>query len=473
MNININSKGQAAILIIFVIGMVGLLIGLTLSKTGFTESMMGRGTAGSTKAFYIANAGIEDAFYKIIQADSKGEDFEDVDGYNLDVGEGEAKITVVNQINGDEKEKIITSSGKYKNFLRNIQVKAYNTKINPEFTKIIQVGYGGIEIENNVKISAKKDGQEYAGGNIYSNSFIRGKSNSSKDGKCQEPSSFINGNAVAVDIIDKLGNSGDGPCISGNAFSGNLNYCEVLGDYAYSYSGYNSNCPISEEKRCDPSLDPLNCIVPEPINLPDIKPEKIKKYIENYGETYNGDCKIGGTNDCSSNKGGKKYLGFKVINGNLTINSDIYFSGPVWVKGNLIINSNKTIFLAEEVKDITSLIILVSGKIETESNVTFESGGKSYLLLASEYKDISNPLCNDSDGNAITINANVKSILFYAIKGCAIVKPTAGKEFFGAIIAEAALLKQNVNLYYDPNLQNSIILLSQEEPWKISSFTEL
>ena len=105
------NNGQAAILTIFVVGMAGLLIGMSLTKTGFGTSMMGRGSVNSTYAFYVANAGIEDALYKVQQEeyDNAAEPY----SYNLPVGEGEAQV----RINGSETEKEILSIGSYKNYV--------------------------------------------------------------------------------------------------------------------------------------------------------------------------------------------------------------------------------------------------------------------------------------------------------------------------------------------------------------------
>jgi hypothetical protein len=136
------------------------------------------------------------------------------------------------------------------------------------------------------------------------------------------------------------------------------------------------------------------------------------------------------------------------------------------------IASNQTISLAPDISD-SSQIILATGKIQTSSNVTFTSTGNTFLLLASEYGNVKPNVCADPDDAAITISSNVKSILFYAINGCAYVaQPTAASEFYGAIIGEGIKFKNNSRLVYDPALQDATFFLRKKEGWQISSFTE-
>ena len=477
-------NGQAAILIVFVIGMVGLLIGMSLSKTGFAESIMGRGIAGSTYAFYVANSGIEDAFYKIQKYEDSDEEgigfgYPTPVSYSLSVGEGTSKIT----ISGERGEREITSVGTYRNYVRKIHVTAYNTTIRPEFTRIIQAGRGGIEMENNIRIVGrdKVTGIEFPV-DIHSNSYILGRNNGT-DGRsdCDSPTATtqIDGNAYAVTYIGALGN-GSGPCIDGNAFAESINECRIYGSFYSSNEDVSqAECPHDPENWCNPEDDPDLCKAPQEIPLPDIEVEKIHQYLEDQNTLHEGDCTIGETINCYSlSDDGTPTIGDIIITGNLdtTSNSTIYLSGPVWVQGDVLLRSNQTISLDPEVVDITSLIILASGKITSNSNITFTSVDSSFLLLASEYEDymdINTSMCDESDGNAITIDANVQGILFYAINGCALVNPVAGKEYFGAIIAQAVKLENNVHLAYDPALEDAEFILGRDGRWQISSFTEL
>jgi len=465
--------GQAAILIIFVIGMVSLLIGMSLSKTGFQESMMGRSIAGSTKAFYVANSGIEDAFYRI---QTLG--YAEEDDYTLDVGEGSAKVTIKTISVSDEEDVVevtvreIISVGKYGNFVRRIRVIAQNTVIAPDFTRFIQAGDGGIEIGQRVKITSSGADQV----NIYSKSFVRGRNNGSESG-CDSPISTTNidGNVFAVGSIERLSN-GTGPCITGNAYAGNLYECRIFGQ-GFSGSEDSFDCPYD---ACDPATDP-DCKIPEERPLPDIGVSYIEDHLTRHAETvWPGNCEIGGSSDCSiESEDGTPMIGNMIIEGNLETrsNSALYLSGPVWVKGDVTLESNQTISLDPASEDDTSLIILADGRITADANTRFTSDDNKFLLVASKYVNgiLGDPetICEGSAGNAVTINPNVQSILFYAINGCAYVAPTAAQAFLGAILAQGVIIDNNVEIIYNPALKDAEFFLNEGGSWQILSFTEI
>lgn len=458
-------SGQAAILIIFVIGMVSLLIGMTLTKTGFSESFMGRRTFNSTYAFYVANSGIEDAFHKI-QSSNFGNP--GPDQYTLTVGDGVASVTV----SGTSNERVIESVGKYKNIVRIIRVSAYDTTLRPGFARVIHAGGGGVEFDNRTLVA----GRDKSTGlrvpvDVYSNNFIRGVHNGS-DGNCSSPAATtrIDGNAYAAGNIEKLG-SGTGPCIDGDAYSGGvLSECRILGTAITTSPVSMINCPHTT--TCNPDEDPHICEHPVIEPLPDIGVHLIKQFLESNGDSYSGNCVIGGASDCSTLIDGRRTIGNIIIDGNLTSSSDFYVSGPIWVKGDVLINSNQIIRLDPSMSD-SSLIILASGKIRSSSNVTFTSESSSFLLFASEYENNKPDVCQEKDDAAIRISANVNSILFYAINGCALVEnPTASSEFYGAILGEGIKTNTNTRLIYDPDLQNAEFFLRRQGGWQISSFTQ-
>ncbi len=471
-------SGQAAILIIFVLGMVTLLIGMSLSQTGFRESMMARGTAGSTKAFYVANSGIEDAIYRM-----KNSDMHD-DSYELSVEEGKATVSVT-QLPEESEDGVITlvseitSVGEYKNYVRKIRAVVKNEVFAPDFTRFIQAGRGGIEIDDNVEIR----GYDYINGkdvmvNVYSNNFIRGKNNGI-DGKesCDEPvaTTQIAGNVTAFGVVEGLGN-GSGPCIDGDVFAESLKECRVYGT-AFSGSGeYGILCPYKE--LCNPA-DKV-CQMPEKQPLPE-GIERIVDYIMDNGGEYDGDCIVGdpSTPCWTPAADGTPTLGNIVINGDLKTysNSSMYLSGSVYVAGNVEFNSNQTIGLDPSVDQSTSLIFLANGTLTVEANVNFTSIDTTFLLMASQKHngtDDPETVCDDdNDEIAITINPNVQSILFYAIHGCAWVRETAGKAFRGAIIAEGIKIDNNVEMIYDTRLQNARFYFNEGGAFTISSFAEI
>ena len=198
--------------------------------------------------------------------------------------------------------------------------------------------------------------------------------------------------------------------------------------------------------------------------------------MEENAKRFDGNCEIGGINDCATERAdGFREIGNLIVNGNLRVNlssnREIYISGPVWVTGELIIEQNHTIRISPEITDL-SQIILTSKNIIVRSNTSFVSVNNSFLLIASEYENSKPNVCSDTSP-AISIASNVNSILFYAINGCAMVgSPTAGSEFFGAIVGEGIWVRNNSRLIYDPALQDAEFFLRRRGGWQITSFTE-
>jgi hypothetical protein len=455
-------------LIIFVIGMVSLLIGMSLTVTGFGESMMGRRTANSLQAFYVANAGVEDALYKI-RSSNYGNPGPDT--FTLEVGEGTATVTV----EGGEERRIL-SVGKYGNIVRKIRVVAVDTAVRPGFTRAIHAGLGGIAFEHGVVVSGEyKTGEPYPV-TVYSNTHVKGKVNGTP-GSCTTSNNItrIAGHVYAAGSIEGIVPGDSGPCIEGDAFAGSLDRCRVLG------TAYSTSLPIDDfdcphNNLCDPVSDPETCREPIVDPLPDIGVESIKHFLEAYADVYTGNCRIGGVNDCSRTRpDGKKEIGNQIIQGDMLIalsgNREIFISGPVWVTGNLTINQNHDINLSPEIGE-NSQIILASGNVLVNSNVKFVSIGSTFLLLASEYENNKPNVCQDSTP-AIDIRSNVRSILFYAINGCAkVTGPGAGEYFHGAILGEGVYINNNTKLMYDPALQDAEFFLRRRGGWQITSFTQ-
>lgn len=438
-------KGQAAILIIFVLGMVAILIGLSLAQTGFRESLMGHKEAGSGKAFYVANSGVEEGFYQIGQDADYGVGTPAT--FDLLVGDGKAQATVY----GTTEEKTIESVGTEGVYVRKLKVIAKNTSVKPEFENAIQAGQGGFELRNNTRITGKGG----TSGNVYSNTFVK----AAKNDCTKKSSSIINGSVWAVDKIDKLADTDSGPCIIKDAYSDSLNYCFVKG-VSHSPNLPSVNCPSSNPW--------MNAPKPESLPLPDMELDFLKNYLAKKGKIFSGDCILdgsGGPADCS---GGTNVIGEMVITGNLEkkSNLNIKISGPVWVQENITLDSLGSVNLTPEIKDI-SQIIFSDGVIVSSSNVSFGSNGNAFLLFISTFKPLSGDLC---DAPAISISSNNNSVLFYATQGC--VEVNANGTFHGAILGEKIRVINNSTIEYDPALQMAIFGLTKSGGWQTISFQE-
>jgi hypothetical protein len=449
------NKGAASILIIFMLGMIGVMIGVSLVKTGFDESIMGRSINQSAKAYYAANSGVEDAVRRLT-------DFPDTTlddhwyTFNLDDTEYKYRIT--------EGKKKIESIGTYEKYSRKIVVQIGNSL---DFSKAIFAGGGGLDFTGVVIYD----------GDVYSKENIIGKAS-----KCDDNNNgtTINGSATAVNMIKDV-------CIKEDAYATDLNRCFIGGN---SYSVHTpTDCDYDNSKHheidaTDPSLAPND--------VPDIG---VKKFISGFviadPHPYPGNCVIGKKGSDCSNKGvlenriinGNLTISADVtikniiINGDLTISADVTINGDVLVKGNIYINSNSII----SISSVTSPMVIANGKngndgiinIASKVLINKSSDAKVFLLLVATYDEAIDVSCNTDKNHAIYANANIeaKQVLFYAQAGCVSIDPKGSSNISGAVYAESVSFG-NAVLTYDPNLAESLSDISGGGDWQISSFKE-
>lgn len=446
-------KGYAALLIIFVLGMVSVLIASSLLATGYGESLMGRTTNSSLKAFYAANSGVEDAVFKIRTIPNFG--VSSTQNFTLPVDTASAAVTVT----GSQSTRQITSVGTFGVYARKIVTTVQNTSVTPGFIYAIQAGTNGIEIDQQSSVKATS-----GDGNAYSNGYIAGAKSDTQAGACKNSASAIFGSVWAVTNVDKLANNDKGPCVTKDASANSLNYCHVFGK---------RNAPSAPSGNCDGGTY-VNTPAPTPIPLPDMNIQGLKNYLTNKGTTFSGDCTADGT--LTSCGGVTNTVGNLIITGTLTVpsNKTLTVSGPVWVKGNIIFNSNVIIALANTIGQM----VITDGIITSNSNVTFGGGGTAFLLFLSTYNPYPSPSPTPTPGPssafcntpAITVQSNTNDVLFYAPVGC--VSVSSNSTFNGAILGEKIVVNNNSTVNYDPNLANAIFTINGPGGWQIQSFAE-
>jgi len=450
---NTNEQGVAALLTIFVLGLLALLMGVSLVKTGYASSIRGRAQAATLAATYIAESGVEEALMKV---QKNGAGYPSEYSFTLVVGSGQVEV----KINGtDENQRIIESVGIYKNHVRRLKVEVQNTSVMPGFINAIHAGNGGVELDGNTEVRGK-DGVP---GNVYSKSYIKGKSKENTATGCKNSASAIYGSAWAVGEIDSL-SPGSGVCITEDASATQLNSCYVHG------SQFSPNSPLSCGGGISSYVDSI------PIkDLPDLGVDKLKDYLTSKGNVLTGNCRITGSGDAGDCLGGTASLGDIKIEGDLVIDPDpgvtVFLTGPLWVTGNLVINSNSRI---SPQSTYLSQLTVVDGKITSSSNVTYNKNVDAFLLFISTYLSGANSTDPAFCANpAVSLSSNNESVLFYATVGCVEVNTgTAVGGFKGALLGEAIRVKNNTVIEYDPDLQTTIFGLSSTGGWQTLSFEE-
>ena len=150
-------KGQAALtFILALMGSMTILVS-SLGVLTFNEVKKLNNITKSAQSFYAAEAGIEDALNRVINRLNYP-----AASYPLPVGNGSTQV----EISGPLSALVITSEGNVNDRIRKVVVNLSTsaTTTNVSFNFGVQVGYGGLVMENNAIIN----------GNVYSNGSIQG-----------------------------------------------------------------------------------------------------------------------------------------------------------------------------------------------------------------------------------------------------------------------------------------------------------
>lgn len=444
-------KGFAALLIIFILGMVSILVASGLILTGYNESQMARSGASGTSAFYAANSGIEEAIYKLTNDPSFVTSPYPI---NLQVGTGNASVSAV--IVGNTAT--IDSTGTVGNFVKKIHAVVQNTSVTPGFPFAVHAGTGGFQIDNNSTVI----------GNVFSNMNIM---TGSANNNCGNNASLITGVATASGVFTNFSN-GKVTCVTGDAYAKKFDNCNIGG------RAYYINTPVN----CNNNPPKTQITTINPITFP-ISDGQIKQVTDYLKDTGIMDCDVGGKNDCSTLVNGVPTIGNQIINGSLNISSNrVNFSGPIWVKhtgseaGDMTFAQNTTIGLTSNITKL-SQIIVIDGHVNVSSNITFNPNGsapnKAYLLPVSTYDPrVTNPsisdICTDP---SINVQSTVNDILFFVPHGCLKIKGTGNGAYFGSAVAEKIYLGGSI-LTYDSGLNSAQFGLTQSGGWQISSFSQ-
>ncbi len=151
-----NQYGQAALVMVLVVMMVMLVIIASVGLLTYNDIKTIGSVADSSQSYYTAEAGIEDALFRIVTKKSYS------NNYSLNVGSGLTQVAV----SGPLTALVVTSKGNVNNRFRKLSV---NLSVTPTSNRIsfnygVQVGYGGLQMLNNTTIN----------GNVYSDGNITG-----------------------------------------------------------------------------------------------------------------------------------------------------------------------------------------------------------------------------------------------------------------------------------------------------------
>ena len=444
-----SQSGQAALIVVFGLGLLTILISLAFSTLGGRTAVRQKTLSDSSKAYYAAQSGIEELMIRLRSHHQFGSIWDMQ--HTLDNG-----AYFYATISGNADYKIATSTGVYNGYTRRLEVETITSTSKSSFLFAVQVGDGGLLLEGGTIVRGLNGGP----GNVYSNGPILGASKASGTS-----GSRVLGDVWAVTKVSGLsGDSSGGVYITGKANANDLVRCDILGD-TFSPLPPQSGCTYGGTYTIQ---DPPEILPLEGIDV------AFWKQQASQAATWPGDCVIsssGGPQDCS---GPTKQLGPVKIEGNLTVNSNTAFTlmGPVWVEGDVVMNSNVDVAVDDSLGSEGVVIVIDypadqanRGKMNASSNVDFSQtaeGGPPVFVSTNTSLD-----CTGSP--AIIAASNTTTVVYSAPAGCVFFQSNS---FVRGVLAKKVYLSNNSTIEYDPRLA-TVILETGLGGWAVTNFQEL
>lgn len=429
LNIKNNQKGFAVFLITILIFAVMLGIGVSITILTLGEHNISRNIIKSSQAYYIAEAGIEDALLRLV----KGMNL--VSTSTLNVDGGSATVAISDIVGGS---RTIISEGNMENRVRKIEVAYEVGAEKVSFHYGAQVDEGGMIMYNNSKVE----------GNIFSNGSIILSGAAGDKGIITEGVIVASTSTAGNNIIKglKIGEES-----GADAFAYSCESCSI-GGKLYLSGGTAVDCEAGGGTTSSEAVAKKS--------LP-ITQEQIGKWraAASSSEVWVGDYEIAGKETES--------FGPRKIEGSLTIGIKgvLIMKGTIWVTGTTTIYNNATVKLAPENYGSRSGVLISDGRIIIENGAILEGSGQtgSYLMLLS-----TNPSLSEEE-SAIYVKNNALAAIFYAANGLIILDNNMEvREVTGYKI----ILKPNAVIKYKTGLIDTLFTSGPGGSWEVASWKE-
>lgn len=443
------NRGAAIITAIIFFVVISVTMAVGLSSPVVREYVTARDFEKSKGAYYLSEAGHEDAIYRIKKAKTIGAQ----EVISLGGNTATTTITIVNP-----NTKTISSLG---DILRNTRrVKSTITTTTGEsFTYGVWAGEGGVRMKNLSSIT----------GNLYAIGPICGDNNTGAtctDGG--EGTNLITGTVIsggttgANGIISNIRNQG-----GASMYSGTIKKSAISGG-AYCNSVSNTTVGGVSTTTCQtlPSLPPVEL----PITRGDI-------------ENWEAIATAGGSVTCSGNP--LRY----VISDNITIgpkkipcdletngsNFTITLTGPIWVEGDIRMDDSQTWRVDPTLTGQSIMVIAdkqtastTKGTIYIGNNPIFVGapGGNSWIQLLSENTSAS--VGGSAEAIELENNATGALLLYSRLGDIKLKNNSSVNEVTGYKIT----LENNANVIYSSGLQNALFTSGPGGSWGIVDWME-
>jgi len=453
-HLNKKEKGQTMLIIAILFSAIAVTITFGLTSPMVRQFKIVSDLETSKKSYFVAEAGAEDAYYRI--KNILPASFPSV--ISLD---GATASISVSTIGSNEQE--ILSEGNLNDHIRTV-VKDITVTDGFSFNFAVQVGIGGLELQNNSSVV----------GNVYSSGQIRSVNSGTRiygDIVSSGPNGIINAvNATGTAYAHEIKG---GSKICGDA------YYQVIDSTSLNFlnnptTGASSPCtnPLSPGTAHPNSLDRPDVPMPIPDSLLDQWESQASA-----GGTINTPCPYQITS-------GTVTLGPIKIDCNVVVSGNgttVILAGAVWINGNLTVNNSPKFKLADSVgnKSVPLITRSVSnptgsGRIILNNNPEFygsETGGvanpDSYVMF------ISRNTSNSTGGSVIAASAgnNVTgNLLLYAPYGEI---ELSNNVLLREVTSYKLTLRNNTQVRYNVGLAQPLFTSGPGGQWKIKRWGEI
>lgn len=448
---NKNQQGQIIIIALVLTAVVIAIVGTLLGYAG-VQVRSHKQAVARAQALNIAEAGIEAAVWKL----------NNQQGYNGEsgtvYGAGVYNITITNLSGSSKllKAEAAVPSTTSPLARRTVQITITTDAVGIGFNYGVQVGEGGLQMDNNSKVI----------GNVYSNGNIIGATNTriqtggatvaGVTGKIDNMQIDANANAHFIEDTTVGGSTTSASflrgTVGGNAISDSISNCTIGGNATYDTK---TSCTIGGSQTT-PNPNPYDD--PDIVNLP-ISDAQVDQWEQ--------DAEAGGViTSYTLSNGASASLGPKKINGNLTLdnNATLTVTGTLWVTGQIDVSNGATIKLDSSYGSLGGVVLAgidgddSAGYIELDngSNVLGSGTSGSYLLLLSQR--------NNQSSNAIKVSNNGTGAIIYAGEGVVELDNNAQMK---EITAYKLRLKNNAIVTYESGLANAQFTSGPAAGWAV------
>lgn len=404
----LHEDGYVVSVTTFFILIIMTTLAVSMASLIFTRQYASTNAINSTKSYYVAESGIEDALLRL----SNNHQMASV-SYALTVGTATAQVVIPAIIGGS---RAITSQGTTGAATRNVQAVYSIDSSNISFHYAAQVGAGGLSMANGSQVE----------GNVFSNGNITG-------------SGTIKNNVIVAGT-----NQLNGPRVNGNVLARSCASSTVDGNLTYVVGGTNT-CTVAGTTQTQST--PID-VQPMPITQAQI-------------DNWMAEATAGGTVG-NTTISGTQSLGPQKINGNLTLsnNAILNITGTIYVTGTINPGNGSLIQLDSSYGSLSG-VILADGEINMGNNTNAQGSGQagSYLLVVS----------TSSSGDAITLNNNITGAMFHASTGTVNIENNVQIKGVSGYRID---LHNNVIVKYESGFEDAFFSDGPGGAWKVTSWRE-